>query len=111
MFLLFYQVVNSIKYFLQKVYGTYCECDNFSCDRSGGALCGGHGTCDCGTCKCFPDWTGESCDCHATNSTCIMAGSDEICSGRGVCECGQCKCSEENDFRYSGKYCQKCPVS
>jgi len=30
-----------------------------SCDRSGGALCGGHGTCDCGTCKCNPGWTGN----------------------------------------------------
>eukprot|EP00102_Acyrthosiphon_pisum_P022565 XP_016659775.1 PREDICTED: integrin beta-PS-like [Acyrthosiphon pisum] len=94
----------------ERVYGTYCECDNFSCDRSGGALCGGYGTCDCGVCKCIPGWTGESCDCHATNETCIMDGSNEICSGRGNCECGQCKCSEENDIRYSGKYCQKCPT-
>jgi len=62
-------------------------------------------------CKCIPGWTGESCDCHATNETCIMDGSNEICSGRGNCECGQCKCSEENGIRYSGKYCQKCPVS
>lgn len=94
----------------ERVYGTYCECDNFSCDRSGGALCGGYGTCDCGVCKCIPGWTGESCDCHATNETCIMDGSNEICSGRGNCECGQCKCSEENGIRYSGKYCQKCPT-
>lgn len=40
-----------------------------------------------------------------------MDDSDEICSGRGTCECGQCKCAEENGIRYSGKYCQKCPVS
>ncbi|XP_050434816.1 integrin beta-PS isoform X2 [Adelges cooleyi] len=94
----------------EKVYGTYCECDNFSCDRSGGALCGGHGICDCGNCKCNIGWSGESCDCHATNDTCIMDGSNEICSGRGVCECGQCKCFEEDNIRYSGKYCQKCPT-
>lgn len=40
-----------------------------------------------------------------------MPDSKELCSGRGKCECGQCKCSEENGIRYSGKFCQKCPVS
>ncbi|XP_025415221.1 integrin beta-PS isoform X2 [Sipha flava] len=94
----------------ERVYGQYCECDNFSCDRSGGALCGGHGKCDCGKCECNPEWIGASCDCHAINETCIMDGSSEICSGRGICECGQCKCFEENGIRYSGTYCQKCPT-
>lgn len=34
--------------------GKYCECDNFSCKRDQGLLCGGpdNGICECGYCKC-----------------------------------------------------------
>ena len=33
----------------------------------------------------------------------------EICSGegRGKCECGKCKC----EAKYTGKFCEECPVS
>ncbi|XP_032670659.1 integrin beta-PS-like isoform X2 [Odontomachus brunneus] len=93
-------------------YGKYCQCDNFSCQRSGGELCGGRGRCDCGTCNCDPGWGGEKCDCKESNSTCIppSSGNVEICSGRGDCICGSCHCHEWNNIRYSGEYCEECPT-
>lgn len=39
------------------------------------------------------------------------AGGGEICSGKGDCVCGECQCFEEDGGRYSGKYCEECPVS
>ncbi|KAM0732640.1 Integrin beta-PS [Formica fusca] len=93
-------------------YGKYCECDNFSCKRSGGQVCGGRGKCECGTCNCLPGWGGETCDCKETNSTCISPsdGNVEICSGRGDCICGSCHCQERDNIRYSGQYCEECPT-
>ncbi|XP_012274157.1 integrin beta-PS isoform X2 [Orussus abietinus] len=92
-------------------YGKYCECDNFSCKRSGGLVCGGRGKCECGTCNCLPSWGGETCDCKETNSTCTLPGEDaEICSGRGDCICGTCHCHEKDKIRYSGQYCEECPT-
>ncbi|XP_012529707.2 integrin beta-PS isoform X2 [Monomorium pharaonis] len=98
---------------LELFYGKYCECDNFSCKRSGGQVCGGRGKCECGTCNCLPGWGGETCDCKDTNSTCIPPSSGEnaeICSGRGECICGSCHCHERNNIRYSGQYCEECPT-
>lgn len=76
-------------------------------------LCSGRGKCDCGTCNCDPGWGGEKCDCKESNSTCILPSSEnaEICSGRGKCICGSCHCQERNNIRYSGEYCEECPVS
>ncbi|KYQ55161.1 Integrin beta-PS [Trachymyrmex zeteki] len=93
-------------------YGKYCECDNFSCKRSGGQVCGGRGKCECGTCNCLPGWGGETCDCKETNSTCIPPSGEnvEICSGRGNCICGSCHCHERDNIRYSGQYCEECPT-
>ncbi|KAK2576870.1 hypothetical protein KPH14_005497 [Odynerus spinipes] len=99
-------------------YGKYCECDNFSCKRSEGQICGGRGKCECGRCNCLPGWSGETCDCQETNSTCIpstmtMESSEEsvkICSGRGDCICGSCHCHEKDNIRYSGRYCEECPT-
>ncbi|CAL7946615.1 unnamed protein product [Xylocopa violacea] len=92
--------------------GKYCECDNFSCKRSKGLVCGGRGKCECGTCNCFPGWGGETCDCKESNSTCIPSKSEtmEICSGRGDCICGSCYCREKDSIRYSGQYCEECPI-
>lgn len=44
--------------------GEYCECDNFSCDREQGEICGGleRGNCECGTCVCRPGFTGSACE-------------------------------------------------
>ncbi|XP_026673834.1 integrin beta-PS-like isoform X2 [Ceratina calcarata] len=93
-------------------YGKYCECDNFSCKRSGGLVCGGRGKCECGTCNCLPGWGGETCDCKETNSTCMASNGEntEICSGRGDCVCGSCLCHEKDNIRYSGQYCEECPI-
>lgn len=53
------------------IYGKYCECDNFSCVRSQGVICGGpeRGTCECGTCRCNAGWTGEDCTCRKSTDT------------------------------------------
>ncbi|XP_029033971.1 integrin beta-PS-like [Osmia bicornis bicornis] len=93
-------------------YGKYCECDNFSCKRSGGLVCGGRGKCECGSCNCLPGWGGETCDCKETNTTCIPDNSEtvDICSGRGDCICGICHCHEKDNIRYSGQYCEECPT-
>ena len=76
-------------------------------------VCGGRGKCECGTCNCLPGWGGETCDCKETNSTCILPSGEnvEICSGRGNCICGSCHCHERDNIRYSGQYCEECPVS
>lgn len=92
------------------IYGKFCECDNFSCERVNGDLCSGpdHGVCDCGRCKCNDGWTSEACECSSSVETC-KAPNDEICSGHGKCKCGQCEC-DKGDINYSGKYCEKCPT-
>ncbi|XP_016984772.1 integrin beta-PS isoform X1 [Drosophila rhopaloa] len=92
--------------------GRLCECDNFSCERNKNQLCSGpdHGTCDCGSCVCKEGWTGSSCACQASNATCMPPGSDEICSGHGTCECGVCKCTVNEQGRFSGRHCEKCPT-
>nr|XP_050851498.1 integrin beta-PS-like [Vespula vulgaris]XP_050851499.1 integrin beta-PS-like [Vespula vulgaris] len=96
-------------------YGKYCECDNFSCKRSGEEVCGKHGKCECGRCNCRPGFSGETCDCKETNSTCIPPSRENaeksltICSGRGDCICGKCHCHEKDKIRYSGNFCEECP--
>ncbi|KAH8420291.1 hypothetical protein KR009_008821 [Drosophila setifemur] len=92
--------------------GHFCECDNFSCERNKNMLCSGldHGICDCGRCICKPGWTGSNCGCLASNDTCMPPGGGEICSGHGVCECGVCKCAVNEQGRYSGRHCEKCPT-
>lgn len=107
-------MVINFKFDFQHISGPFCECDNFSCDRHNGLLCAGadHGTCVCGKCQCAAGWTGKSCECKTSSDTCIPPGGGEICSGKGTCECGICKCFEDTEQgRYSGRYCEKCPVS
>lgn len=95
----------------ESVTGKYCECDNFSCDRVDGLLCGGEeqGSCVCGSCECRDGWTGPNCNCRDTNDTCI-GPNGKICSGYGECICGQCKCLESDEERYSGVFCEDCPT-
>nr|CAI5868361.1 unnamed protein product [Callosobruchus analis] len=98
----------------ERVYGPYCECDNFSCEHHDGKLCSGpeHGECDCGICRCTEEWTGPNCACRKSNATCYAPDTADglLCSGHGVCECGVCKCDTTEDGRYSGKFCERCPT-
>ncbi|KAL6476789.1 hypothetical protein MHYP_G00152880 [Metynnis hypsauchen] len=89
-----------------KVWGKYCECDDFNCIRSKGQLCSGHGDCVCGFCQCNPDWTGESCNCSTRMDNC-MGNIGLLCSGRGHCTCGVCECTQPGAY---GATCEKCPT-
>ncbi|XP_008402680.1 integrin beta-6 [Poecilia reticulata] len=89
-----------------RIYGTNCECDNYSCVRFRGELCGGHGVCDCGKCHCETGWTGEYCNCSSSTEAC-MSENGSLCSGRGKCNCGQCICSVAGA---SGEKCERCPT-
>uniref|UniRef100_A0A6Q2YE29 Integrin beta n=1 Tax=Esox lucius TaxID=8010 RepID=A0A6Q2YE29_ESOLU len=89
-----------------RVYGPYCECNDFSCARYRGELCGGHGDCDCGVCVCRSGWTGEFCNCSSAVDGCL-SGDGELCGGRGKCVCGRCVCSVPGA---SGEACERCPT-
>ncbi|CAF0786166.1 unnamed protein product [Didymodactylos carnosus] len=92
----------------QRIYGDYCECDDFSCPRKNDSVCSGpdHGECDCGKrCKCHAGWTGEDCSCTTNNSTCLTK-NDTICNNQGVCECGKCICHKDSEFL--GPTCEDC---
>lgn len=97
----------------KKIYGQYCQCNNYSCKKNEGLLCSGRGECDCGNCKCDAGWSGDACQCPQSTSVCIAPWSNDndqkVCSGRGSCECGRCKCSQDqNKNKYTGKYCEEC---
>ncbi|XP_072435540.1 integrin beta-6 isoform X1 [Chiloscyllium punctatum] len=87
-----------------RIYGAYCECDDFSCVRFKGLQCAGHGQCDCGECHCHHGWSGEYCNCTANTDLCISEDG-AICSGRGECICGKCVCTHAGS---SGDKCEKC---
>ncbi|XP_056144994.1 integrin beta-5 [Lampris incognitus] len=89
-----------------KIYGSFCECDNFSCARHKGILCSGHGECHCGECKCHAGYIGDNCNCSTETASCF-SGDGQICSGRGSCVCGRCQCTEPGAF---GDTCEKCPT-
>ncbi|XP_078605908.1 integrin beta-3-like [Branchiostoma floridae x Branchiostoma japonicum] len=93
----------------EEVYGQFCECDNFSCDRYQGMVCGGpdRGTCECGTCRCNDGWSGNACQCSKREDTC-KAADGRICNGQGKCVCGKCECYKNSP--YSGPTCETCPA-
>uniref|UniRef100_A0A8D3AL42 Integrin beta n=1 Tax=Scophthalmus maximus TaxID=52904 RepID=A0A8D3AL42_SCOMX len=89
-----------------KIYGGFCECDDFSCARHKGVLCSGHGECHCGECKCHAGYVGDNCNCSTETASCV-ADDGQMCSGRGHCACGRCQCTEPGAF---GVTCEKCPT-
>ncbi|XP_056286381.1 integrin beta-5 [Pseudoliparis swirei] len=89
-----------------KIYGGYCECDDFSCARHKGVLCSGHGECHCGECKCHAGYVGDDCNCPTETAACVGADG-QMCGGRGRCVCGRCRCTEPGAF---GDTCEKCPT-
>lgn len=88
------------------IYGPYCQCDNFSCLRHKGLLCGDNGDCDCGECLCRDGWTGEYCNCTTSTDSCVSEDG-VLCSGRGDCVCGKCVCRNPGA---SGPTCERCPT-
>ncbi|XP_034042095.1 integrin beta-5 [Thalassophryne amazonica] len=89
-----------------KIYGSFCECDDFSCARHKGLLCSGRGECHCGECKCYAGYIGDNCNCSTATASCI-SDDGQMCSGRGSCVCGRCQCAEPGAF---GDTCEKCPT-
>ncbi|PIK40457.1 putative integrin beta-1-A, partial [Apostichopus japonicus] len=93
--------------------GTYCECDNFSCARYKGELCGGpeRGDCVCDTktrqsaCKCRAGFQGLACDCPTRQDSC-RANNGLICNALGNCTCGECRCDPNS--RFQGARCDEC---
>ncbi|XP_032078134.1 integrin beta-5 isoform X2 [Thamnophis elegans] len=89
-----------------RIYGLFCECDDFSCPRYKGILCSGHGECHCGECKCHNGYIGDNCNCSTDTGRCLSKDG-QMCSGRGNCICGKCQCTEPGAF---GETCEKCPT-
>ncbi|XP_026563731.1 integrin beta-5 [Pseudonaja textilis] len=89
-----------------RIYGLFCECDDFSCPRYKGILCSGHGECHCGECKCHDGYIGDNCNCSTDTGRCLSKDG-QMCSGRGNCICGKCQCTEPGAF---GETCEKCPT-
>ncbi|OCT95911.1 integrin beta-7 [Xenopus laevis] len=85
--------------------GDLCQCDDTSCERYEGQLCGGitRGVCNCGTCNCTDGYKGSDCGCSKNTSGCIINGTE--CSEHGHCECNKCKCNPG----YYNKWCSECP--
>lgn len=103
----------------QRFYGTFCDCNDFSCPEYQGQLCGGpeHGVCRCRKCNCKDKYYGDVCDkkncAFFPNETlCKQDATSELCGGpdRGRCvedevNCFKCQCNKEFD----GTYCENCP--
>ncbi|XP_031749004.1 integrin beta-2 isoform X3 [Xenopus tropicalis] len=88
----------------KKIYGQYCQCDNWNCELFEGRLCAGQGTCDCGVCRCNEGYEGSACQCKRSTSNCKNA-KGSVCSGRGKCECNNCICKPG----YLQPHCESCP--
>ncbi|KAJ8362174.1 hypothetical protein AAFF_G00390890 [Aldrovandia affinis] len=93
-----------------KVWGPFCECDNFNCLRFKGQLCSGHGTCDCGACQCDADWTGRTLHMHpagACGSTCDRCPTcPDACTIKK--ECVECHHFQRGRLFEEGSCAQMC---
>lgn len=98
---------------LQVISGLWCQCDSFACYRHAGEICGGHGKCDCGKCLCDEPWTGQACECFNATNSCYHPYKEnpKLCEGHGTCKCGLCDCDDTVEGKYTGRYCERCPVS
>ncbi|KFU84324.1 Integrin beta-2, partial [Chaetura pelagica] len=87
------------------IYGTYCECDNMNCEFHNGFPCGGkeRGSCDCGECKCLPEFEGSACQCKKSTEGCL---NERRAGLRGTCHCNRCQCRDG----YQPPFCQECPT-
>uniref|UniRef100_T1JH92 Integrin beta n=1 Tax=Strigamia maritima TaxID=126957 RepID=T1JH92_STRMM len=96
----------------ENIYGPYCECSDYSCDRHNKKMCNGDkGKCKCNKCTCIPGWTGSACQCPAGEDVCKAPGKDIVCNNAGDCVCGKCECyKEKNGTRYIGVFCDECPT-
>ena len=92
---------------LGRVYGQYCEKDDFSCPYLHGDVCAGHGECEGGRCQCFSGWEGDRCQCPSASAQHCVNSKGQVCSGRGTCVCGRCECT---DPRSIGRLCEHCPT-
>ncbi|KAI1896919.1 hypothetical protein AGOR_G00099830 [Albula goreensis] len=88
-----------------RIFGQYCECDDFSCEYHEGKICGGNGRCECGTCVCVPEFEGSACQSPAKVDQC-MSPDGLVCSNHGTCQYNSCKCEPP----YAGPFCETCPT-
>lgn len=80
--------------------------------QTAGLMCSGHGTCDCGECRCDPGWGGDTCDCALDPDTCVSPYDGEVCSGHGACRCGACVCegvAGGGGQQHVGAWCEVTP--
>ncbi|XP_029462028.1 integrin beta-2 isoform X2 [Rhinatrema bivittatum] len=77
--------------------------------------CSGHGTIQCGICRCDDKYVGKNCECATEGRTsqeldvsCRKDNASAICSGLGDCECGLCICHASDDPKKQiyGPFCE-----
>ncbi|XP_028035827.1 integrin beta pat-3-like [Bombyx mandarina] len=73
--------------------GKYCECNSLDCEK----ITSGNGECVDGKCQCKDEWSGITCSCPKSNSTC-KGNDNRVCNDYGFCLCGKCECHELSDW-------------
>ncbi|XP_019748462.1 integrin beta-1-like [Hippocampus comes] len=93
-----------------------CECQCSAQREPNSKKCDdGHGTFECGACKCNDGRIGRLCECSTDevwmedmDANCRKDNGTDICSNNGDCVCGTCECKKREipTEIYSGKYCE-----